>query len=579
MKNTSEQCSDEEYYNKQKELFNRSVGDLNKQDGYNCPLCKNRGVFLDFRENDGTVYETYVECKCMAYRKAYRRMKNSGLGDTINKYTFDNYITDTEWRKALKQRFIEFVNDTTARVMYIGGQTGCVDCDTEYFNGSAWVRIADYKDGDKVLQYNPDNGNGELVTPKKYIVADSEELFHIISKSRHIDMCLSYNHNFAYITRGRMRKKPLYDVMRMHDSVKQGFYGKIETAFSYSGSGIDLTDNEIRIMCAVIADGSFTPKQNKCSVNVKKERKKERMRELLRGVEYKEYEKANGYSLFRFYAPRREKEFSEYWYNCTQEQLKVVVDEVFEWDGHKRGSRRTFYSTSKQSADFVQFAISATGSRATIGVDLHRDTPCYIVCKSSGSSLISMRSKTESGKAIIEEVKPADGKQYCFTVESGYLILRRNGRIFITGNSGKTHLCTAVCSEYMRRGLSCYYMSWVDESKIIKANITNPDEYNMLVSRLKRVDVLYIDDFLKTASGEKPTKGDINLAFEIINYRYNVKDKVTIISSELSLNTVMNDVDEALAGRIYELSGGKYGIGIKPDRKKNWRLRGLKNEF
>ena len=38
-------------------------------------------------------------------------------------------------------------------VMMLTGGAGCVDCDTEFFNGQQWKRIADYQDGDAVLLY------------------------------------------------------------------------------------------------------------------------------------------------------------------------------------------------------------------------------------------------------------------------------------------------------------------------------------------------------------------------------------------------------------------------------------------
>ena len=60
--------------------------------------------------------------------------------------------------------------------------------------------------------------------------------------------------------------------------------------------------------------------------------------------------------------------------------------------------------------------------------------------------------------------------------------------------------------------------------------------------------MLYIDDFLKG----RITDADINLAFELINARYNRRETaITIISSELDLGTVTK-LDEALGGRIYE---------------------------
>lgn len=39
---------------------------------------------------------------------------------------------------------------------------------------------------------------------------------------------------------------------------------------------------------------------------------------------------------------------------------------------------------------------------------------------------------------VIEEVVPSDGYKYCFTVPTHNLVLRRNGKVFITGNSGKS---------------------------------------------------------------------------------------------------------------------------------------------
>ncbi|MGN1368456.1 MAG: hypothetical protein ACI4WX_06290, partial [Aristaeellaceae bacterium] len=65
----------------------------------------------------------------------------------------------------------------------------------------------------------------------------------------------------------------------------------------------------------------------------------------------------------------------------------------------------------------------------------------------------------------------------------------------------------------------------------------------------------------------------IKKAFEIIDYRCNRKDLVTIISSEW-MNTEIIGFDEAVGGRIYEMSNeGGYSLSIKPDVRKNWRTR------
>lgn len=558
----------QEYQQQRIDWYNQSAGNLNEKDGYNCDICKNKGFIAKLNEKG---YEVNVICRCQKIRATLKRAKRSGLGDIITDFTFDKYKDTEDWQTTIKNTAKAFCEDDKAKWFYIGGQVGCVDCDTEYFNGVEWVKISDYKDGEKVLQYNPETKIATLTIPKRYINAPVKELYHLTGERHYIDMCLSANHDFAYITsKGNMQKKPFLEVMQMHNDTVQGFYGKVETAFNYSGNGINLTENEIRLMCAVIADGSFRKDVKLCFVNVKKERKKERMRMLLSGMQYKEYKKPNGYSEFRFYAPRREKEFTDFWYNSNHEQLKIIVDEVFEWDGSKNGKRRVFFSTSKKSADFIQFAISATGNRATIGIDNHKNKPCYVVSKSSYSSAVSMCSTGGKNKAEIKKVIPKDGKQYCFTVDTGYLVLRRNGRIFITGNCGKTHICTAISAHYIKAGQEVKYMLWCEESKKLKS-LVNDVSYQSEIGIYKNVDVLYIDDFLKVQNGEAPTKGDINVAFEILNHRLLDNDKVTIISSEKLLDELMQ-YDEATMSRIYQKTG-RYKLNVERNTDKNYRLK------
>lgn len=566
----------EEKAKQQCEWSNSSEGNLHEKDGYNCDICKNKGFVYEVRQDTaGGFYEVAIPCKCEKIRQTLNRAKRSGLGNILTDYTFDKFETPEEFHRTLKDKAQEFCMDDNAKIFYIGGQSGCVDESTEYFDGKEWRKISAYSGGE-VLQYNPDTKEATLTNPKRYIAVDSEMLYKITTKRGSINQVLSADHNFAYYTsKGNMTKKPFREVMRLHNENVQGFYGRIETAFKYDGDGIELTDNEIRIMCAVIADGCFKQKLKLCCVNIKKERKKERMRELLKGMQYKEYQKSNGYSEFRFYAPRREKVFSKYWYGCNNKQLQVIADEVFKWDGSiDSKNRHSFFTTEKESADFVQFAISATGKRATITEDNHRKKVCYTVHLSAGQSTVSMVSSGGRTKAQITEYKPVDGKQYCFEVETGYLVLRRNGRIFITGNSGKTHLCTAIAGHYIKQGKDCRYMLWRDDAVKLKQCVNDYAVYQPLINEFKNVDVLYIDDLFKSANGDEmtpPTKADINIAFEIVNHRILDKDKITIISSEFTMEQAL-DFDEATMGRIYQ-PAKDYTINIGKDRQKNWRLR------
>lgn len=119
---------------------------------------------------------------------------------------------------------------------------------------------------------------------------------------------------------------------------------------------------------------------------------------------------------------------------------------------------------------------------------------------------------------------------------------------------GKTHLCTAICGELMKKGLACRYVLWRDTVRRLKATVNDPDSYDAMMDDLKRVRLLYIDDFLKIGGGDKPREGDLNVAFELLNVRYANPQLLTIISTERTSAELMA-IDEAIGTRIVERCG------------------------
>lgn len=144
--------------------------------------------------------------------------------------------------------------------------------------------------------------------------------------------------------------------------------------------------------------------------------------------------------------------------------------------------------------------------------------------------------------------------------------------------SGKSHICTAISRELLKKGMDLKYMMWLDEVTILNQSISNnPDRYEMLMKELKNVQVLYIDDFLKSDNETKPSAADIKRANEILNYRYNkarmdkTKRWITIISSERTFAQLLS-YDQALAGRIAEMTKPDNLIVLEGEEK-NYRLR------
>ena len=325
-------------------------------------------------------------------------------------------------------------------------KTGCVDKDTEYFNGKEWKKICDYTNEDYVLQFDKNTNKAVLAKPLEYVKQKENILYHIKTKYG-IDQCLSKEHNMLFYNKhnGKPFDIKCADFIEKHKELKLGFYHKFLTTFDYSGKGIELNDNEIKLMLAVICDGSFISKTtNRCEIHLKKKRKINELEQILLfcNIKYARYINSNtGYTTFRFYAPRREKEFTSYWYNCSKHQIKIIADNICKWDGSYSKGRQSFSNTNKNTIDFIQFVFACVGKRASISVDnrvngIHKNI-CYRLNISNRNKVSIINSNIEN-KNEIKPYKTLDGYKYCFRTKTGYLILRRNGNIFITGNSGKT---------------------------------------------------------------------------------------------------------------------------------------------
>lgn len=134
---------------------------------------------------------------------------------------------------------------------------------------------------------------------------------------------------------------------------------------------------------------------------------------------------------------------------------------------------------------------------------------------------------------------------------------------------GKTHICTAAAAELLKRGTPALYMLWREEVVRLRALVNDHLEYSKIMKPYEDAQVLYIDDFFKTPGGSDPTGGDLNIAYSLINHRYNNGLK-TIISSERSLGDITR-IDEATGSRIAQMAQG-LTVTIGKDPQKNYRM-------
>lgn len=190
--------------------------------------------------------------------------------------------------------------------------------------------------------------------------------------------------------------------------------------------------------------------------------------------------------------------------------------------------------------------------------------------------------KTKDIKSI-EEYKPyneitekAKNKALDYIVNFNELKNERENSFGLFGQpgAGKTHIILGIGEILLERKLKVVYMPYLEAIKELKALAMFNEDYENIVRKYKRADVLIIDDLFK----DKVKKGkitselsevDMKHIYPIINVRY-LNYLPTLFSTECTPSMLL-ELDEALGGRILETVGKRFSSTFKGDC--NYRLR------
>lgn len=366
---------------------------------------------------------------------------------------FYDYLFRTS-EESLDEKALNLANKArsypkSGHILILAGGAGCYPKGTEFFNGEHWKPIEEYKNEDKVLQFDPLTNEATLVYPIEFHDLKTTEFINI--KNRRVDFTTSIDHKHLFLNEKtkKLETKTTEELLSKHNSNKRGNKGSLLTSFNYSGEGIDLSDDNIRLRIAIIADGSYIDVKNgyKVRVKLKKKRKKICIENLLLkcGIQYVTYNGSDGYTTYCFYVDFKEKEFESYWYKASKHQMEVICDEVLKWDGSVE--KNSFFTTSKKSFDFIQFAFSSLNKSTSVFLDEREGRPtCYCLHanNSRGFGISKNTRSNELNTTTFNKINSEDDKysdrMYCFTVPTGFFVVRQKNQIYVSGNSGKSFI-------------------------------------------------------------------------------------------------------------------------------------------
>lgn len=324
----------------------------------------------------------------------------------------------------------------------VGVDIGCLDAETEFITENGFKKISEYKKGDKVLQYDLATDTAVFVEPYAYIDKPCEKFWHF-KNSKGLDQMVSEEHRmlvfYGYKGRG-YQTSVLHPEQLASKSLSNGYYA-FKAAYSSANKGLNMTDNQLKLRIALCADGRIKVTDTGLKViefHFSRDRKIKRLQDLLdlEKLIYTKYEQKDGTTVFYLSSDKNdlsvyEKTMSDL-YTASRHQLEVIAKESLLWDGHEEteNSRAAFTSTNKEFADFIQFAFSGINIRAGISIlSTHRENESDIYC-------VSPTKNEYVGYSSPTIVEKDNMRKYCFIVPSSYFVIRRNGRIAITGNCG-----------------------------------------------------------------------------------------------------------------------------------------------
>jgi tRNA-splicing ligase RtcB len=350
----------------------------------------------------------------------------------------------------------------------VGVDIGCVDADTEFLTPTGWKRIADYTEGDSVLVFTPGcdpyrrlNCESAFFETPKYIKLECEEFWHIQTKYG-VNQVLSDEHKVLFYKYTQAYDFVQYDVMsakdlaEKHNSLKLGFRGRFLTTFNLvRDTSVKMSDPQIRVMVMVCADGSFGSSgkdSSRCYLRLKKVRKIERAIHLLNDacIDFDlSVSITDDVTTISFYAPEKFKSLENFW-QASPDQLRVICDEIFHWDGSFDDS--VYFTRDKASADFMSYAFAACGKRSVMREDIDAsDGKIDYRVFAHSNTKVGIAATPE--KNNFERVKSPDGFKYCFTTSTGYWVMRRGGVIAITGNCGMMAVQTTLKASQLPKAL------------------------------------------------------------------------------------------------------------------------------
>ena len=303
----------------------------------------------------------------------------------------------------------------------------CLTADHEVLTPSGWQDIATKPN--TILTWH--EGKTTFTQPLLWVEQEAHTLINV--ESRTLSILATPNHDmpvFAGRFNDKLTKLSLSEI-KQKPNYKAPLTGEYTSGCFYEPLA--------KLFAAFQADGT-RDSVGRVHWTFTKQRKIDTLRDFLieAGLKYSEYKLSNGNT--RFYL--KQGQGQDNWpkvcgseiFNWDQTSIKDFCNSHLLWDGNKTGSNWSITSVNKEHLEWLATAYMLANQATSITP--HKGIYWELTIKTNTNT--QYRSAT-----IVQELKPIPVKVYCPKVPSGFFMVRRNGKIYISGNSGDLHTAVA----------------------------------------------------------------------------------------------------------------------------------------
>lgn len=334
-------------------------------------------------------------------------------------------------------------------ILFVDGNH-CLSKDTEILTENGWEYVENVYNNTNIKIANVDENNDICFDfPQKSYCNFINKAIEINGKTT--SQLVSPEHNII-LDNKKVQAKELLKLKRIKEKqITQYILQKNQT------KKVEIIDDWIRLLTWVITDATiidFSEKNKnskKCTIqwHLSKERKIIELESLLNrmSIPYtKRICKKNGINKLQPYYIRiysdfareiflklnKEKQIPETWKNFNKEQLFVFLDTLKITDGTPDGiDKIRWTTTNKNDIDIIQEICFKNGVCFYFSIGQYKSG--FKNAKKQYACRICPREKQFSYYANVKEVEYNDN-MYCWTMPHGNLIIRRNGKVCLTGN-------------------------------------------------------------------------------------------------------------------------------------------------